>query len=251
MNDRRHQGLDDLPLARFPKVLTHREPAPTATSNQRTINSRRYAVQWLSPNSEIMTHVAVGPSVPVFEQAFCAFARGSLVNTASGNCAVEDLVPGMMVQTPDAGPEQLLRIGSTTILPTASSPDDAAPALYRVADSCFGQSSDMPDLLLGTGARILRNTTGEPSRGRLQNIEELCDGFSVIKVSPRSPVQVFHLGFASHRLINVNGLTLESFHPGTDTRYLLSDELFSAFLALFPHIRRSADFGPLNHRRRA
>jgi len=71
------------------------------------------------------------------------------------------------------------------------------------------------------------------------------DGDAVIRIMPVAPVRVYHLGLARHEVILANGLEVESYHPGRRNEMPLSGDLLSLFLALFPHVRRSGDFGPL------
>lgn len=209
--------------------------------------TRRYEIEWLTPNQEIQTRNTIGPAIPMFEQAFSAFARGSLIQTPDGPVAIEDLRPGMLIDVVGGKPQPLLWIGAMTLLPAASHPDMPASHLYRIADGSFGLSNGMPDLLLGAGARIMRNGHSGDPLARLLDIQDLSDGFSVIEVTPRSPARVFHLGLASHSLIQVNNIVTESYHPGHNPQMRLSEEMFRIFLSIFPHIRRLDDFGPVNH----
>ena len=55
---------------------------------------RRYEVSSLLPNGGIAETRHIAPALPIFEDAFCAFTRGSLVETTQGPIAVEDLLPG-------------------------------------------------------------------------------------------------------------------------------------------------------------
>jgi len=227
-----------------PWLTRHKKP-----SQRSSWLTRRYEIKWLTPNQEIQARNTIGPAIPMFEDAFSAFARGSLVQTPDGPVAVEDLHPGMLIDTVDGDPQPLLWIGAMALLPASSHPDISVSHLYRIAEGSFGISSGMPDLLLGSGARIMRSgVTGDPM-ARLIDIPDLCDGFSVIEVTPRSPARVFHLGMASHSLIQVNNVVTETYHPGLNPQMRLSEEMFQIFLSVFPHIRRLDDFGPLNHLR--
>ena len=60
---------------------------------------------------------------------------------------------------------------------------------------------------------------------------------------PVSAAKVYHLSFDDHHVINVNGIEVESFHPGPDAIYSLSDEMREQFVALFPHKKSLHDFG--------
>jgi len=211
--------------------------------------TRRFEISWLTPNHEIDQRNSIGPAIPMFEQAFNAYARGSLVETPSGATAVEDLRPGMLIDVIGADPAPLVWVGSMTMLPSDGHQGLPASDLFRITEGGFGLSSSMPDLMLGSGARMLPNGVTADTMARLQNIQEYCDGQTVIQVTPRSPVKMYHLGLASHSLIRVNDIVMESYHPGHNPHMRLSEEMFEIFLSLFPHIRRIDDFGPLNHLR--
>jgi hypothetical protein len=69
------------------------------------------------------------------------------------------------------------------------------------------------------------------------------DGEAILEIAPVSALRVYHLSFDQHHVISVNGLEVESFHPGPDATYSLSDEMRAEFLALFPHKASLHEFG--------
>lgn len=210
--------------------------------------SRRHEVSWLAAENEVQHRTILAPAIAIFESAFSAFARGSLVQTPDGPVAIEDLRPGMSVDTLGGAPETIRWIGAMTLFSTTDPVGTPATFLYRIAEGSFGLAPGMPDLMLGTGARILKSASGDPNT-RLLDVAQICDGSAVIQVRPRSPVQVFHLALESHHLIRVNNVVMESYHPGQDIRSQMPDGMFGDFVSLFPHIRTLADFGPLAYRR--
>lgn len=236
-----------LPKPRAWTVNRHAEQkARPKPSNQVT---RRYDVEWLTPSGDIDSRTAVAPALPVFEEAFSAFAQGTLIQTDSGYVAIDDLQPGMMIATADGGTQPLLWKGSMTIYPQVEGLGLPASQLYRMTDGSFGLDRSVPDLMLGPAARIMPGLLAIGSSSELVNIEDASDGYSVIKIRPISPVRVFHLCLANHRLIRANGVLAESFHPGDYARIHMSHEMFDLYMSLFPHVRGDADFGPLNHKR--
>ena len=60
---------------------------------------RRYRIRSLREDGSVHETENIGPATPVFEKAFSAFARGTLIKTTTGPVAVEDLEPGMMLIT--------------------------------------------------------------------------------------------------------------------------------------------------------
>lgn len=225
----------------------------TLRPQPKTINvvTRRYEIHWLNAAGEDETRSPVAPAVPMFEQAFSAFAQGSLVQTDHGYVAVEDLRPGDRIATADNGLQTLQWLGSMTLFPQNSAFGLPEANLYRISDGSYGLDRSGPDLLLGPAARILPGLFAIDSTSHLNDIDDMADGSSVIRIRPVSPVRVFHLALKRHSLVRVNGVLAESYHPGDDAHVHLSREMFAIFLSLFPHVELPEDFGPVNHPRLA
>ncbi|MEL6206795.1 MAG: Hint domain-containing protein [Pseudomonadota bacterium] len=193
----------------------------------------------------------VAPATPVFEDAFAALARGTLISTAEGPVAVEDLVPGILVETTTSGPMPLLWVGSMTVYPegTPGSGGEAA-GLTRLASDAFGFGRPALDLILGPRARVLYRSSGcRPLVGADQAFapaRAFVDGDGVIPLAPVSPVRVYHLGFHGQQAVRANGMEIESFHPGPDPAAVMMPDALDMFLGLFPHIIRLSDFGPID-----
>jgi len=211
--------------------------------------TRRYDVACVDASTTgIRRFTSMAPMLPLFEDAFGAVARGTLVATGTGTVAVEDPTPGTLVQTADNGLQPVLWIGAMSIVPGAP---QNINGLMRVTADSFGLGRPMPDLMLAAGARLLRRPTqARPDQfAGLVPITELCDGDSIIEITPPAPVTVFHLVFERHQILCANGLELESYHPGLHAEMSISQEMMSIFLALFPHVRQLDDFGPLAYPR--
>lgn len=210
--------------------------------------TRRYDVTWLDESGAASSFARIAPALPLFEEAFSAFARGALIQTDTGPFAVEDLSPGMIVET-ETGPAELTWIGAITIVPDTGTGRTRPQKLYRVTADAFGLDRPMPDLVLGPSARVLsraasvQSATGAPAA--LAPIAVLADGASVVEVTPVSPVRVFHLGFRGHRILRANGVEIESFHPGQMSLGRLGPEMAALFMSLFPHVSDLSGFGRL------
>jgi len=188
--------------------------------------------------------------LPLFESAFSAFARGTLIQTVQGDVAIEDLQPGDMINTTSGEPSKLVWIGSTSF-----SPIDAGrriPLISIMPDS-FGQSRPSTVLTVGPGARVLhtphhlRSEAG--SVRMLTPVRELLDGVNVIEVVPPTPVRLFHICLERHAAVHAGGIEMETFHPGANAMRTLPHSLQERFLSMFPRISHMADFGPLAHPR--
>ena len=68
---------------------------PAALRTQHRPQLRRYEVNTLLPNGDVDQTRHIAPALPLFENAFCAFSRGSMIDTENGPVAIEDLWPGV------------------------------------------------------------------------------------------------------------------------------------------------------------
>jgi hypothetical protein len=215
---------------------------------------RRYDILWRAPNGDICETPQNAPALPVFEAAFNAFARGALIPTVAGPVAIEDLLPGDKVVTIDNGVQRVEWIGSKMLDTHGTrAPEARAERLYRITADTFGLGRPSPDLMLGGGARYLLQADALKSwlgtAQALAPITGMVDGVSVIEITPISTVRSYHLVLERHSLIRVNGVELESYHPGTSATGQLQGDLRARFMALFPHLGTLGDFGALAYPR--
>lgn len=217
------------------------------SNRQSTLRQRDVQLCYVSRHGAIEKRTTSIPDVPIFKSAFNAFARGALVQTPRGPVAVEDLLPGMMIET--TGGERMRIAWTGSMASDAASCAAPHDCLYRVTEGSYGLGPGKPDLLLGPGARLMRPGEVDVKTARLQPVVDLADGQQVVRVAPRTAVQLFHLALPSHRLIKVNDVAVESFHPGHAVDMAVADEMFGQFVSLFPHIRTLAEFGTMNYLR--
>jgi hypothetical protein len=78
---------------------------------------------------------------------------------------------------------------------------------------------------------------------------DFIDGSSIIELKPIAPVHCYQLGFDDHERISVNGIELETLHPGLPHMMQMRQDMQLLFMSLFPHKQRLSDFGPLLHPR--
>jgi hypothetical protein len=123
------------------------------------------------------------------------------------------------------------------------------PGLWRIPMESFGPQRPAPDLVLGPGARLVWRSPELIERvgtkAALVPLPAFDDSFSVVRIAPASPVRVFHLGFRRHHIIAVNGIEIETVHPGPDALARMGTEVARIYLSLFPHFEHLSDFGPL------
>lgn len=234
-------------------IPTQPRPSPWTARNAnrrdlRTIRTRRYELSWLLPNGDVDQITRVAPAMRAFEHAVSALRQGTLLMTPMGPRAIEDLMPGDMVETEEHGPDRVLWIGAMSVLPQSGSLEGEDAPLTRINADSFGIGRPGPDLVLGRGARLLHRSA---SCVDLFGVEAafapataFIDGETMVGLRPQSPVRVYHLAFAKHRVIRANGVEIESFHPGNFAQLRMERDLLGYYLSLFPHISTLDGFGP-------
>ncbi|MEM9344314.1 MAG: Hint domain-containing protein [Pseudomonadota bacterium] len=209
--------------------------------------TRRYQVMWQDDDGDIQDFMRIGPAMPIFEDAFSAFAHGAIISTTEGPVAVEDLLPGMNIETASGEVEVLRWIGSITIVPGAPQSGGEPQRLYRIAADTFGLGRPSLDVTLGPSARLMNRDpairAALGTEAALAPVSTFADGVNVIELSPVSPVRVYHLHFDRHHVIKVGGVEVESYHPGADAHYSMSQEMREIFLGMFPHVATMQGFG--------
>ncbi|WP_301067116.1 Hint domain-containing protein [Pseudooceanicola sp.] len=199
----------------------------------------------------VSEHMA--PATAEFENAFNAFARGTLISTPDGPRAIEDLRPGQLVETLENGPQAITWIGSMTLVPSAPVVDPAQSRLTRITGDRFGQGKPASDLMVGPGARMLHSPDmlrDDELRGQsYTSFTDFVDGDSVFEVVPPAALETFHLCLAQHATIFANEVAVESYHPGYHLAETMGPNKLALFVSLFPHLDELADFGLLAHPR--
>lgn len=196
--------------------------------------TRRFEVEWLDDDGFEQDLTKIAPAMPAFEEAFAAFTHGTLIQTAAGPVAVEDLAPGTALARPDGTSVALRWKGAITIVPNAPTLRDTSEKLYRVTADAFGLGRPARDVLLGPDARILTRDPAVRSAvaadAAYVPIAALADGVSVIEVTPVAPTRVYHLVTDRHETIIAGGLEVESFTPRADVAESLSYEMMGVFI---------------------
>lgn len=246
------------PLARaFPRESAQ-NPNPVAQTEpdadaRKSLVMRKFRIDSLTRGGAIYSTDQIGPATPMFESAFSAFARGTLIKTVDGPVAIEDLQPGMHLITREHGPMPLLWIGSMTWMPKPDTVGRLDARLTRIMADGADMARGSGDLIAGPGARLLvRPTDMHDIVGAdhvLTPARDLVDGVHIIDIAPPRPVTLFHLCLHRHATITAAGIEAETFHPGRGFQSYLGQNMLSLFLSFFPHIHATSDFGPLSHPR--
>ncbi|GGH34341.1 Hint domain-containing protein [Cribrihabitans marinus] len=220
---------------------------PAALRGPNRPQLRRYEVSSLLNGNVVQTrHIA--PAMPLFEDAFCAFCRGSLVETDIGPVAIEDLQPGDHVIDENGTPQQVVWKGSTVLVPGRADARGRTHNLVRIMADAFGMQRPLSGVLAGPSARLMATPCHmrKLSDGQqlLTPVREFVDGLNVIETSPPTPVELFHIGLRRHSVIRVDGLQFETYHPGVNALRVMSHAMRSVYLNLFAHVEKLTDFGP-------
>lgn len=214
---------------------------------------RKYEIVHLNSSGDIEDLTRLAPALPPFEDAFAAFGRGALLQTEFGPCAVEDLLPGDRVMTTDAGLQTLLWKGSMAIVPGSQNMRPEMGTMTRVTSDSMGLGRPNPDLVLGPSARILHAANGVKeltgSDAAFVPMRDFIDDAQVIELRPAAAVQAYQLGFEGHHMVSVNGLEIETLHPGPAHTLGLRQDMIQLLLTLFPHKVMMGDFGAMLHPR--
>ncbi len=210
---------------------------------------RKFEIARLLPDGSSRTSHHLAPATPVFEATSAAFAHGTLITTPDGPIAVEDLIPGDLINVQDGPAKPVLWIGSTTYVPAQTTAATALTHLSRVLPDAFGSSIHAGDLLLGPAARLIQSRSSLQSvlgiRAILTPIRDLEDGYSVLRITPPSPVRLYHIMLEQHSIIFAGGRPVESYHPDAGTRNMLGTSSQALFLSFFPQLTSFDDFGEL------
>lgn len=239
----------------FSQSLVRQRPLPQAEPIAARTPVRKYEVCYLNQRAEEREFSVQARALPSVEAAFAALGPNAIVLTRRGHMAVEDIWPGEDIKLSDGSFERLLWRGKITLSPPDAD-DEAAPKLSklsRITSDTYGLNRPEGDLVLGPSARILHRAEGIK---RLKGcdrafipVADFVDGNTILEIAPTHPTPVYQFGFATHCSMNVNGMDVESLHPGTAFELGLRGAGLTAFLSLFPHKTSFEDFGLLSHPR--
>lgn len=237
-------GLD-LPLSSLARQDQNARPDGRPQRSQPLM--RRYLAVHLAANGDIVEHSHIAPALPQFEEAFSAFARGTIFQTQLGPVAVEDLLPGDMVLSADGAFQKLTWKGSMMLVPSAEGQSPNMRHLTRMASEAMGLGRPANDTVFGPSARIIHRAPGiKTLTGKsiaLVPLRDFTDGVNIVELTPMTSVHVFHLAFEEHHRLITGGIEVESYHPGLAHRFQLRGDLLRLFMTLFPQILDFTEFG--------
>ncbi|MGO4907789.1 Hint domain-containing protein [Pseudorhodobacter sp. W20_MBD10_FR17] len=150
------------------------------------------------------------------------FASGTRITTPDGDCAVEALKPGDLVQTQDHGPQPLLWCA----MQVSTGQGKAAPV--TIQSGALGANQPYQPLRVSRQHRVLiRSNLAVPLIGQedvLVAAKDLIGLDGVDQAPSRGDIGYHHLLFAQHEVIFANGAACESFFPGPMAIEALSNQ---------------------------
>jgi hypothetical protein len=225
------------------------QPYSTPSETPLEAPMRKYQVMYLDRDGALRETRRLARALPAFEKAFNVLKQGALVTTKQGMMAVEEVVPGDELRLEDGNFETVQWRGSITIQPDADGIRTSQTTLTRLTADALGFNRPSPDLVLGEGARIKHRAAGirRVSGGDEAFIPatDFIDGNEVLSLQAQGSYSVYQFGFAGQRSLMVNGVPVETLHPGTAFELGLRGASVRAYLGLFPHKRNFEEFGLL------
>ncbi|MFK7943947.1 MAG: Hint domain-containing protein [Paracoccaceae bacterium] len=169
------------------------------------------------------------------------FTRGTMVQTPSGEVAIEDLSEGDMVMTRDNGAQALRWIGSQTV----NAKGKKAPVMIKA-----GALGNDRDLRVSQLHRMLvtdwRAQLMFDEAEVLVAAKHLTNGDTIyVEDNSDETVEYFHMLFEGHEIVTANGVASESFHPGEQGMGWMAEETREEIFEIFPELRiELGGFGP-------
>ncbi len=184
--------------------------------------------------SAIQSVTRSAPASALFLRAFAVVGRGAVLETARGDVAIEDLMPGDRVMTSSGRAEALTWRGSVTLDPETS--EDLR--LTRVPVDAYGPGRPATDTVFGPGAmRVHRTTTLCARLGAsavMSPLVDCADEGAMIPITPVAPVAFFQLGFARQCGLKIGGVEIASLFAAQSGLDRIAPATRATYLSLFP-----------------
>ncbi|MGJ8603831.1 MAG: Hint domain-containing protein [Marivita sp.] len=149
------------------------------------------------------------------------FAEGTLIETASGFRAVENLRAGELVQTLDSGLQPIAWVFSTLVAPEdMDSHPNLRPIRLRPVNGHPPLCVSRQHRVLVSGKIVARmfgcDAVLIPAKDILDTADATC-------LLPSEPVRYFHILLEAHHILNANGYAAESLLPGDEALKTLEE----------------------------
>ena len=171
-----------------------------------------------------------------YSEVVICFCRGTMINTAQGEKAVEDLKPGDMVLTMDNG-YQPLRLNLSRKVDAKTLANNSKLLPVTISAGALGNNIPEHDLQISWQHRMLissaifeRMFNAREVMVAAVNLTELPGVYFDINATE---VEYFHLVFDDHQIVFANGAPSESFYPGEEGLKALTPQAYKELTTLF------------------
>lgn len=183
--------------------------------------------------------VHIGPIDFTSEAVVPCFTPGTLICTASGEVAVEDLKVGDRVITRDNGVQEIRWVGAKTLSQKKLADSKELRPVEILAGS-LGNGLPERDMLLSPNHRVLiaNEVTALyfEEREVLVSCKHLVSKEGVSRVSP-DEVTYIHFMFDRHEIVLADGIWTESFQPGDYTLKAIDSAQRKELFEIFPELQ--------------
>ncbi|MBL1436687.1 MAG: Hint domain-containing protein [Rhodobacteraceae bacterium] len=175
------------------------------------------------------------------DRVITCFARGTKLETPTGEVLIEDIMIGDYVLTVDNGAQTVRWIGSRKLKSTRTTTP------IRIKSGALGEQMPNFDLLVSPAHRVLisgwraQALFGEPEY--LVAAKDLVNDHTIVVAYDMVEVEYFHLLFDKHEIVTSNGTPSESFHPNVDALSALTHDARTELYALFPELTAKENGG--------
>jgi Ca2+-binding RTX toxin-like protein len=167
------------------------------------------------------------------------FANGTMIATAGGEVAVEDLRPGDLVQTMDHGFQPLRWIGARKVTAEELAANEKLCPI-RIRKEAVGIQMLDRDLIVSPQHRLL--VTSKVAQRMFRTAEILISARQLLRLNGVETAQdiqavtYFHILFDNHEIVIANGVPAESLYLGQEALQTLSAEGREEIATLFPEV---------------
>ncbi len=186
------------------------------------------------------------------QEGVVCFTPGTMLDTADGPIAVEQLVAGDKVQTKDNGAQEVLWVGQRHV---SGARLYAMPDLrpIRIRDGALGEDRPTGDLLVSPDHRMLVKGPAALAlwgeREVLVAARDLINDTRILRDLSVKSVTDIHLMLEGHNILFANGMETESFHPAAAELASIGEDQREKLFDIMPDLRLDvASYGPMSRR---
>lgn len=170
------------------------------------------------------------------------FTAGTLINTADGPRAIEDLQVGDLVDTLDHGLQPVRWTGSASFSASdLTSHPELEPIL--IEKGALGSGLPTRDLIVSPQHRVLiSDWRAELYYGEAEVLvaaKYLVNSGSIRSLTTKESVTYIHVLFDRHEVILSEGVFTESFQPGAEVCNGLSADVQAELIKVFPELKNN------------